>query len=254
MKKLLVAGFAAAALYGAPAFAADMPTKATVKAESESLLDFTVAFGGTWNSGPSVRSSSGFYTGDIDSFGGITASVSATVPVGKVGNYNVRFGPKIEWMQGSFHFKGLAGGVQETLSGHQDQWNYLAILLFSTKLASGQEFYFGPVAGYADVSTHGTPCFGCPQYRDPGSLVVGAHASIWAPVNKNLDVGVGVDYRLTGSTSNPSTTTEIFRNGINQSVMATVLFTFDASDVVNAAQKSGYASKWSPNWGPYWGR
>jgi hypothetical protein len=247
MKKLLLASIATVALCGAPALSADMPTKASVKADPESLLDFTVAFGGTWNSGPSVRSSSGFYTGDINSFGGITGSIAATVPIGKAGIYDVRFGPKIEWMQGSFHFKGLAGGVQETLPGHMTQWDYLATLLFSTKIAPGRELYFGPVAGYAVVSTHGTPCIGCPQYKDPGAPVLGAYVGVWDRWSDKVDVGYGLEYRATGSINNKTTDPfENFHNGVNHTVMATVGFTFDASDLMYAAVKSGFGRYTSP--------
>jgi hypothetical protein len=241
MKKLLIAGIAVATFYGATALAADMPTKAPVKAESVPLLDFTVAFGGTWNSGPSVNSSSGFYTGDIRSFGGLVYSIAATVPVGKIGIYNVRVGPKIEGMEGSFHFKGLAGGVSETLPGRMSQWNYLGVMLFSTKTISGQEYYFGPVAGYASVSTHGTPCIGCPQYKDPGAPVVGFYVGQSFDINRTTELWVGLDYRYTGLTHNKTTDPfENFRNGANQTVMATVAFTFDASDFVEAAGRSGF--------------
>jgi hypothetical protein len=247
MKKLLLASIAIAALCGVPAIAADMPTKAPIKAESVSPLDFTVAFSGTWNSGSSVNSSSGFYTGEIKDFGGFGASIAATVPVGKWGIYNVRFGPQIEWMQGKFHFSGLAGGVQETLPGRQTQWNYLATLLFSAKLPSGKDYYFGPVVGYADVSTHGTPCFGCPQYRDPGAPVVGFYAGTEIFEFGNTEVWGGFNYRYTGSTRNPTTTTEIFSNRPNQSVMATVAWTFDLRDLALAAYKSGLGKNLPPS-------
>jgi opacity protein-like surface antigen len=220
MKKVLTTATLVVALCGAPAFAADMPTKAPVQADHESPLDFTLAFGGSWNSGPSVNSSSGFYTGDIKSFIGYYVSLGASVPIGKVGAYDVRVGPTIEWMQGSFHFSGLAGGVPETLSGRQDQLNYLATMMFSTKIGPKTEFYLGPVLGYAEVATHGTPCFGCPHYRDPGTFVWGGNLGVEYNVGPDLDVGYTVSYRRTSSTDNKTETLEVFRNGANNTIMA----------------------------------
>jgi hypothetical protein len=233
MKKVLAAATLVVALFGAPALSADMPTKAPVKADPESPLDFTLAFGGSWNSGPSVNSSSGFYTGDIKSFIGYYVSLGASVPVGKVGAYDVRVGPTIEWMQGSFHFSGLAGGVPETLSGRQDQLNYLATMMFSTKIGPKTEFYLGPVLGFAEVATHGTPCFGCPHYRDPGTLVWGGNAGFEYSVSPNLDVGYTVSYRRTSSTDNKTETAEVFRNGANNTIMGGLYFKYSppASDI-----------------------
>jgi hypothetical protein len=122
------------------------------------------------------------------------------------------------------------------------QWDYLATLLFSTKLSPTRELYFGPVAGYAVVSTHGTPCFGCPLYKDPGAPVVGAYFGVWDRWAEKVDVGYGLEYRATGSINNKTTDPfENFHNGVNHTVMATVGFTFDASDVMRAAQNSGFA-------------
>jgi hypothetical protein len=234
MKKLLLASIAIAALCGAPAFSADMPTKAQVKAETEPPLDFTVAFGGSWNSGSSVHSSSGFYTGDIKSYWGYYVSAGASVPIGKVGAYNVRVGPSIEWMQGGFHFSGLAGGVPETLSGHQDQWNYLATMNFSTKIGPKMELYFGPDIGIADVSTHGTPCFGCPRYRDPWAFEGGAHVWLGYEVSPDLDVGYALIWRYTASTNNKTDSpVENFRNGASNAIMGGLYFKYSppASDI-----------------------
>jgi len=231
MKKLLVAAIAAAAFYGAPALAADMPTKAPpIKADHESPLDFTIAFGGSWNSGPPVQSSSGFYTGEIRDFIGFYYSFGASVPVGKVGVYDVRVGPTIERMQGHFHFSGLAGGVPETLSGRQGQWNYLATIMFSTKIGPTSEFYFGPVLGYASVSTHGTPCVGCPQYRDPGTFVWGGNIGIEYNLGPDFDVGYTVSFRSTSSTDNDTNSAfEKFHNGANNTIMGGIYFKYSPS-------------------------
>jgi len=188
----------------------------------KSALSFGMSIGGTLDRGPSVNSSSGFYRGGTDSFGGPYFNVFANVPITTLGPFTVRAGVMIETMHGTFDFSGTAGGVPTTSSGALWQTDFLATLPLVTPISQNFLFSVAPVAGFGLLAPTGNP--GGPFFTGTDSaFVTGLDLSLLQPVSPNVVVMYSVGYRYTAPTSfNTTLPGESYKIGASNRVMFSV--------------------------------
>jgi hypothetical protein len=198
------------------------------------------SIGGAFNSGPSVNSSSAFYQGAEGSSGGLYVNLFANVPLTIVGPFAVRAGGMIETTRGNFDFSGTAGGVSTTSRGSLGQTDVLATLSFITPIHPRFFFEVTPVAGGGWLNESGNP--GGPSFTGTEfTPVVGIDLSLLQPISPKVVVLYTVGYRHTAPTTfNTTLMNERYKVGGSNAVMASVGFTFDASDLANAGILSGF--------------
>jgi hypothetical protein len=185
----------------------------------KSALNFGGSLGGMLDSGPSVNSSSPFYRGGIDTFGGPYFNIFANVPLTNIGPFAVRAGGMIETMHGTFDFSGTAGGVPTASSGSLWQTDLLATLPFITPINPKLLFSVTPVAGFGLLTPTGNP--GGPFFTgNDFAGVVGLDLSLLQPVTPNVVVMYNVGYRHTAPTSfNTTLPGELYKIGASNRVM-----------------------------------
>ncbi len=166
----------------------------------KSALNFGGSFGGIYDGGPSVNSSSSFYRGGTNSFAAPYFNVFANVPLTTIGPFSARVGGMIETTRGTFNFNGTAGGVPTTSSGALWQTDLLATLPLMTPITSNFLFSVTPVAGIGWLTPTGNP--GGPFFTGTDTaFVFGVDFSLIQPINSNAAVMYSVGYRRTAPTS-----------------------------------------------------